>query len=151
MLNHQTSQQVKIRIETRSREDPSILNKEVLWAEPLGDKLYRLDNVPFYAFSLNVHDIVCCEQSEDDIPVFSELVKPSGYKTLRVIFCDETSEEDCIDIIHELHQQGIHDEKFYFKCYGFVVEPSQNYEAVCNYVRIKEEEGYLWLYETEEE
>ncbi|HEY9747499.1 MAG TPA: DUF4265 domain-containing protein [Allocoleopsis sp.] len=149
MNNNQSVQLVKIRIETPDQEDINTLNKEVLWAEPLGEQLYRLDNVPFYAFSLNVHDVVRCEQLEGDIPVFAELIKPSGYGTLRVIFCDETSEEDCIDIIHALHQQGIYDEKFYFKCYGFVVEPNQDYEAVCKYLRVKEDEGYLWLYENE--
>ena len=29
-----------------------------MWAEPLGDDLYKIENVPFYAYVLNSHDIV---------------------------------------------------------------------------------------------
>jgi hypothetical protein len=150
MSNDESSQLTKVRIETRSKEDHNQLDKEILWAMPLGNQLYRLENVSFYSFDLNLHDIVRCRESDDDMPVVTELVQASGCKTLRVIFGDETSEENCVDIIWELRYQGINYEKFYFKCYGFVVEPNQDYEAVHNYLQMKEEEGYLWLYETEE-
>ena len=84
------------------------------------------------------------------MPVVTELLQASGCKTLRVMFCEETTEENCVDIIWELRRKGIDYEKFFFKCYGFVVEPNQDYEAVRNYLQIKEEEGYLWIYESDE-
>ena len=31
---------------------------ESMWAKPLGDDLYRLENIPFHAYGLNFHDIV---------------------------------------------------------------------------------------------
>jgi hypothetical protein len=150
MSNNESSRLTKVRIETPSKEDRYQLNKETVWAIPLGKQLYRLDNVPFYPFDLSLHDIVRCRESDDDMPVVTELIQASGCKTLRVMFCEETSEENCVDIIWELRRQGIDNEKFYFKCYGFVVEPNQDYEAVRNYLQIKEEEGYLWIYESDE-
>ncbi|MEP5943149.1 MAG: DUF4265 domain-containing protein, partial [Balneola sp.] len=60
---------------------------EALWAEPLGNDLYKIENIPFYAYGLNYHDIVRTNsQSAELKPEIKELVKASGHKTFRVFF-----------------------------------------------------------------
>ncbi len=51
---------------------------ESMWAEPLGNDLYKIENVPFYAYGLNYQDTVrATPESEDQIPEIRELVKKS--------------------------------------------------------------------------
>jgi len=56
---------------------------ENLWAAPLGDNLYRLESIPFFIYGISLHDVVLGLPNEEGILVFSELIKPSGNKTLR--------------------------------------------------------------------
>src|SRR5262249_4817112 len=60
---------------------------ESLWAKPLGDDLYQLDNVPFHAYGLNYGDVVrATEDSPELKPEIREVVRPSGHQTIRVFF-----------------------------------------------------------------
>ncbi|MCI0554116.1 MAG: DUF4265 domain-containing protein [Anaerolineae bacterium] len=51
---------------------------ENLWAHSLGDHLYELQNIPFYAEHLNVEDVVFCDEPADSLPVINRLIKWSG-------------------------------------------------------------------------
>ena len=42
------------------------LHGEVMWAEPLGGRRYRLSNIPFHAYNLNLGDIVHASVSVGD-------------------------------------------------------------------------------------
>ena len=47
---------------------------ETLWATPLGDDRYQLDNSPFYAYSVSWQDIVHAPISaEEGVPTFERL------------------------------------------------------------------------------
>jgi hypothetical protein len=61
---------------------------ETLWAEALGNQLYRLDNTPWFAKGCALDDVVRCEENEDDLPRFVEVVRPSGNWTVRVFVPD---------------------------------------------------------------
>lgn len=59
---------------------------ETLWAEPLGGRLYRLDNSPFYAYGVSWRDVVEADPEVDDgLPVFRRVVEKSGHRTVRVL------------------------------------------------------------------
>lgn len=120
---------------------------EGLWAYSLGNQLYELQNIPLNAEHLNVEDIVRCEESENLKPVIKELVKRSGNRTLRVIFREDADEEDCVDVIWKLKQQGVFYEKAVQRHYMFNVEPRHDYQAITDYLKEREEAGILWLYE----
>jgi len=66
---------------------------------------------------------------------------------LRVAFTDDAPDETCIDIIWELTKRKIVYEKAAHKGYMFNIEPEHDYEWVLHFLRSKEEEGLLWLYE----
>ncbi|MBX0335167.1 DUF4265 domain-containing protein [Pontibacter sp. HSC-14F20] len=79
---------------------------ESLWAEPLGNDLYKIENVPFYAYGLNFQDIVrATPDSEDHIPEIRELITPSGHRTFRVFFkkhIDRYQQEAILDSMESL-------------------------------------------------
>jgi len=124
---------------------------EGLWAFSLGNQLYELQNIPVFAEHLNVEDIVHCDEPADTKPIIRELVARSGNRTLRVIFRDETPDETCIDIIWELIQHGIAYEKSASKSYSFNVAPKDDYIWARDFLRAKDAEGLLWLYEQPDE
>ena len=128
-----------------SEEDAG--ESEGLWAYSLGDRLYELQNIPVYAEHLNVEDIVRCDEPSDGIPIIRELVKRSGNRTLRVIFQPDTPDDTCVDIMWELGQRDILAEKSAHKHFMFNVSPSSDYEWARDYLREKDLEGLLWLYE----
>jgi len=57
---------------------------ESLWAKPLGDGLFELDNTPWYARGYALGDVVRCDEVPGELPLATELVKPSGNLTVRV-------------------------------------------------------------------
>lgn len=79
---------------------------ESFWATPLGNDLFRLENVPFYAYGLNFHDVVkATSDSEELIPEIRELVELSGHRTFRVFFeksIDRQNQETILDSMKEL-------------------------------------------------
>lgn len=120
---------------------------ETLWAYSLGNQLYELQNMPFFAVHLNIDDIVFCDESADSLPIINRLIKWSGNRTLRVAFTDEATDEKCVDIIWELTKRNILHEIATYKGYMFTVESKNDYEWALNFLKEKEEEGLLWLYE----
>lgn len=73
---------VKVRIEL---EPENVLDagSETLWAEPLGNNLYKLQNSPFAAYGFSYLDVVKAIGS-NDIPTVTELIESSGNSTYRV-------------------------------------------------------------------
>jgi hypothetical protein len=121
--------------------------RESLWAHSLGNQLYELQNIPFYVFDLNVSDIVYCDEPLFDLPIIRDLVKSSGNQTLRVVFRDETSDDACIDIMWELNRRSIVSEKVADKRFVFNVPPESDYVWARDFLKLKENEDLLWLYE----
>jgi preprotein translocase subunit Sec63 len=67
-------------------EDGSV-EVETLWAYDLGSGHYRIDNLPFYAYCVSLHDVVLAPFSEDEkFPTFEKVLSKSGNRTIRVIF-----------------------------------------------------------------
>ena len=56
---------------------------ESLWAKPLGEDLFELDNTPWYVRGYALGDVVRCE-AEGELLRAIELVQPSGNLTVRV-------------------------------------------------------------------
>ena len=62
---------------------------ESLWALPVGEGLFKIDNIPFFATGIAVDDIVSATL-EGEVLQYSDVVQPSGHSTLRVIVYDES-------------------------------------------------------------
>lgn len=84
----------------RVESDDGGVEVETLWATNLENDRYKLDNSPFYAYSVSWEDIVLAPWSEEEkFPTFERVVEKSGNRTIRVVFdmpVDDGNESDRI-------------------------------------------------------
>lgn len=118
---------------------------ESMWAEPLGGDLYRIENVPFYAYGLNFKDIVSARRnSEDEILEIKEVVKPGGHKTFRVNFKKAIDHEQQVEILDSL---GVGYERAYEYYVALDLETDKDYNAIYDQLERLEEKEIL-IFET---
>jgi hypothetical protein len=77
-----------------------MIGGESMWAEPLGNNIYRLENVPFFSYSLNFKDDVQAFENDNGILEMENVIARSGNRTLRVIF-DKSMDRNKQDIYIE--------------------------------------------------
>jgi len=71
----------------RVPRDDGTAEVETLWATELGNDEYKIDNSPFYAYSVSWQDIVYAPFDPiEERPTFQRVVRKSGNRTVRVIF-----------------------------------------------------------------
>lgn len=71
----------------RVPEDDGPAQVETLWATALGQDKYRIENSPFFAYSVSWLDVVYAPEDEvEGFPTFMRVVEKSGHRTIRVIF-----------------------------------------------------------------
>lgn len=71
----------------RVTADDGSVNIETPWATKVGEDLYRIENSPFYAYSMSWLDIVYAPYSEEEErPTFQKVVEKSGHRTVRISF-----------------------------------------------------------------
>ena len=61
-------------------------NIETLWATPVGEGEYQLDNSPFWAYGVSWKDVVAAAPDSDGQLAMTHIVRKSGHRTVRVIF-----------------------------------------------------------------
>jgi hypothetical protein len=121
---------------------------ESFWAESLGDDLYRLDNIPFYAYDVHYQDVVRAVPREPgSLPILVEAVRPSGHKTLRVMFDAELEEADVKRLLEGLTARGVQFEHADGYFYALNVPPEGDYQGICTLLWNQENAGWL-KYET---
>lgn len=104
---------------------------ESMWARQVGEDLYEVRNVPFYAYGLNFGDVIrAIEPAPDKKPVVLELVTASGHETLRVRFTDAVAEADRPELLRELHRHQAYFEGANCSYFAIDVEPEGDYAAV---------------------
>lgn len=80
----------KIRFRLNRDEDgwpPAEL--EGVWAEPLGDDRYRVDNTPWFIRGTSAEDVVRALPDDDGVLWFSETLVQGGHQTIRIIPRDD--------------------------------------------------------------
>lgn len=121
---------------------------ESLWAEELGSDLYRIRNVPFFAYGLNFFDVVRATADSPDLkPEIREIVKPSGHKTLRLFFEDSVDRDEQVKLLESLHEYKAYYERANGIHVAIDIEPEGSYQDVCNRLSEWENAGLL-SYET---
>ncbi len=104
---------------------------ESMWATPLGDDLFKIENVPFYAYGLNFHDIVrAIPDSDEHIPEVRELVELSGHRTFRVFFQKHISRDKQEEILDSLKGLTVSYERSNEIYFSLDLQPEGNYQAV---------------------
>jgi hypothetical protein len=73
---------------------------ETLWATALGDDQYRIENSPFFAYSVSWEDIVYAPYDPtEERPTFRRVVRKSGNRTVRIVFAVPVESENASDEI----------------------------------------------------
>jgi hypothetical protein len=117
---------------------------ESLWAESLGNDLYRLRNSPWFAFGLHFHDVVrAVPDGPGELPRVREVVRRSGHKTLRVLFDGAVDEPDRKVMLEELHRWRCFHENADETLYALDVQPEGDNDAVFDQLTEWEEDGKL--------
>lgn len=118
---------------------------EAVWAKPIGNDLYEIRNSPWHAYDIHFGDVVkALSLGQDKKPIFSEVIKRSGHKTLRIFFSEGADEEG---ILKKLKEMNASHEKAWNRFYAIDAEPDGDYQLVCDYLWSLEQKGIL-EYET---
>lgn len=104
MSNHPDMAKVLFRV----AEDDGSANVETLWATPLGDDRYQLDNSPFYAYAVSWKDVIYAPRDPDEqLPTFERVISKSGHKTIRIVFESPAIEgSESLDLLQLLVSLG---------------------------------------------
>src|SRR5262245_18503753 len=84
---------------------------ETLWAEPLPDGHFRIDNVPFEIFNISLGDIVT-GSLRNDLLYFDELYQKSGNQTIRIQVADGLSSPSGVKVHQVLDAVGVRYETY---------------------------------------
>ena len=121
---------------------------ESLWVKPLGNDMYELDNVPFYAYGLNLGDVVRAEQIESSLkPQVVEVHSRSGHATLRVFFPKHLQNDRQAEILDSLAPHGVTAERATRSLVALDLAPGSSMSEVRRMLDELESDGLL-SYET---
>src|SRR5262245_34901729 len=104
---------------------------ESLWAKFIENDLYEIRNSPFYAYGINYLDVVRVDAraQENKLRVI-EVVRPSGYQTIRIIFMEKTPEERRPYMLQKLEKFGVDWEGFDDDYVSLSIEPDGDIDAL---------------------
>jgi hypothetical protein len=132
---------VKVRAEYRYSGRP---HGERFWAMPLGDDLYELRNVPWYAYRLNFGDVVrAVEDDPERVPRIVEAVRRSGHRTIRIFFAEQIPRREQEPILAELDALHATHERAGGRLLALDVEPEADYRAVLEHLQRLEDADVL--------
>ena len=88
--------------------------EETVWAKPLENGLYQIDNIPFYAPNLSNKDIIAVENDEG-VLYFDDLIEASGHSTVQIIFFDDSKSKDLLKKLEEIgcKWEGMKEQPYY--------------------------------------
>jgi len=75
--------------------------EETIWAQPLENGLYQIDNIPFYAPNVSNRDIIAVEVDEG-VLYFDNLIEPSGHSTVQIFFFDDRKSKNLLKKLEEI-------------------------------------------------
>lgn len=117
---------------------------ESFWATPLGNDWFRLENIPFYAYGLNFHDVVRATSDSDElIPEIREVVESSGHRTFRVFFEKDIDRQDQEKILDSMKGLTVSYERANGIYFSLDMQPHGNYQAVFDRLGELEKENIL--------
>lgn len=123
----------KVLFRVISEEDGSV-DIETLWATCLGNDTYRLNNSPFYAYSVSWEDIVYAPFSEQEgFPTFLKTISKSGNRTIRIAF--EQPVDDANAVLKNLAGLGCTYEGASRRMISLNIPPDVELEEICDLLR----------------
>ena len=123
----------------RVSADGDSAETETLWAFNLGDDQYKLDNCPFYAYSVSLGDVVYAPMDQTEgFPTFRTVVSKSGNRTIRVILDPPVVAGNSSDVVlKELVALGCSYEGANPRYIVINVPPLADLNAVATYLTVR--------------
>ncbi|MBL1142416.1 MAG: DUF4265 domain-containing protein [Proteobacteria bacterium] len=117
---------------------------ESLWATPLGNNLYRIENIPFFAYGLNFQDIVLATPDSEDLkPEIRKVITPGEHRTYRIIFNKEVDRQKQEVLLNSLKQYKTTYERANGTNVAVDIEPTGDHIAVYDQLENYEESELL--------
>jgi hypothetical protein len=109
---------------------------ETLWAARVGDNLYRLMNIPLYAYGYAEGDVVRCESRQDGWPEVVGVEHASGNLTVRICFARDAEQSRVQHVTNELKSVGCQIEQAGNGILGVTVPPTMEvpFSQMVNYL-----------------
>jgi hypothetical protein len=102
---------------------------ESMWAKAITDDLYALRNLPFFAFGLNFGDIVHAPEVAG-VREVQTVVRPSGHRTIRVVFTERVTAEDQQQCLNGLRSLGASYERATTRLVAIDIPPDAKFDDV---------------------
>jgi hypothetical protein len=118
---------------------PDAIFQETLDVIIIDSKIFQILQIPFYAENINQFDIVECKLEEKNKYVLDKVIKRSGYKTIHLIFSDETNQDIWRLYMEELEILAIQWTNS-GKYFSISIPPSTDYDKVIQIL-------YRWIRE----
>ncbi|HEY0306799.1 MAG TPA: DUF4265 domain-containing protein [Acidobacteriaceae bacterium] len=127
-----TDDLVKIVIEV---SDPDFgVSGESLWARPLGNDLYEIENSPWHTLEINYKDIVRAIAPDDDSkPVFVEVVRRGGHRSIHIYFLEDGLIQSD-DILKGVNTLGATWEGMDKRLYAVDLAPTVEFDTIADYL-----------------
>ena len=123
---------------------------ETMWADDLTEGTYKLDNVPLFAYDINLHDIFVTRRVPDDErPYFDHVLKPSGNRTVRVTLSEEkpTGMSEAVEDIRGKLESASNGFERYGDDYLVYSVPHSNWSRAIVDLLDKGEDAGFWTWE----
>jgi hypothetical protein len=123
-----------------STEDGQV---ETLWAAPLGNALYQLENSPWFAYGVSWQDIIEAHAPEKgELPAFQRVVEKSGNQTLRLLLDPSADQsEESQRVLDKLVELGCSYEGANPTYIAINIPPPVDLWTICNFLT---ETGHQW-------
>jgi hypothetical protein len=122
--------QIKVRFNLQG----NLASGETMWAEQVGEDLYRILNIPFYAIGYAAGDIVRCI-THNEWPEVVGMEHDSGNGTIRIYFANSESPE-AQEVLNELVSVGCEYERASSKLVAVSIPPTMEvpFSQLSNYL-----------------
>lgn len=120
----------------RVPDDEGGVTVETLWAFPLGDDRYTLDNSPFYAYGVSWQDTVFAPiDPQEDMPTFHAVMAKSVNCTIRIILDPPVAPGNRSDqVLQGLVALGCSYEGANSRYFSLNIPPAVDLQAVRSYL-----------------
>lgn|GEM_PF-2838075 len=118
---------------------------EGIWTVEVGPDLYEVRNSPWHTLEINFLDVVrAIAPDEDKNPVFTEVYRRSGHRSIHVIFT-QASDGEKAKVLQSVKQFGANYENANGTLYAIDLPPEVSFEEVADFLEQKEDLGLLSL------
>jgi hypothetical protein len=108
-MNNHTAQSVGARLSKvlfeLEKSDWHDHGTESMWAIPVDDNVFRLDNVPYYVYGVSYRDVISTKPVGGQ-NAFADVVARGGHSTYRIFLVGEESQQHFPETWKLLHKLG---------------------------------------------